>query len=89
MRRTALPITLAGRFSPLGLMALRPPGNCLGCSMPSSEEYKRSAEECRRAADKADDEIERETLLRMVEQWMRLAEYKAKIEARQGGRNSN
>lgn len=57
--------------------------------MPSSEEYKRSAEECRRAADQAEDEIERETLLRMAEQWYRLAEYKAKIEAGQSGENSN
>jgi hypothetical protein len=33
-------------------------------------------------------EIEQRTLLQMATQWDRLAQHKAKIEARQGGQNS-
>jgi hypothetical protein len=56
--------------------------------MPTSEHYKRSADECRRLAKEAHDEIERETLLRMAAQWHRLAKHKTKIEGRQGDPNS-
>ena len=48
--------------------------------MPTSKDYKRSAEECRRLAEQAHDQIEREALLTMAAQWDRLAEYKAKTE---------
>jgi hypothetical protein len=51
--------------------------------MPTSEHYKQSADECRRLAQEAIDEIERRTLLQMAAQWDRLAEYKTKIEKRQ------
>jgi hypothetical protein len=56
--------------------------------MPTSEDYKRSAEECRRLAQQAHDDIEREALLRMAAQWDRLAQHKAKVEGRQGLLNS-
>ena len=48
--------------------------------MPTSEEYRKSAEECLRLANEAIDLKEREILLRMATQWERLADYKAKIE---------
>ena len=51
--------------------------------MPSSEEYRHSAEECRRLAETAEDEVERGTLLQLADQWYRLAEHKARVEARQ------
>jgi hypothetical protein len=49
--------------------------------MPNSEHYRRRAEECRALAMQAHDEHERATLLRMAEQWERLAEHKEKKEA--------
>jgi hypothetical protein len=49
--------------------------------MPTAEVYKRRAEECRRIAEQVQDSIERETILRMAEQWDRLARRKAQIEA--------
>jgi hypothetical protein len=57
--------------------------------MPTSEDYKRSAEECRQFAGQTTDQVEREGLLRMAEQWARLAEHKAKKEGRQAGQFSN
>ena len=54
------------------------------CAMPTSEHYKHSADECRRLAKDAHDDIEREALLKMATQWDRLAEHKAKIEGREG-----
>jgi hypothetical protein len=48
--------------------------------MPTSGEYRQSADECRRLAEQAEDEHERETLLGMPQQWDRLAEHKAKFE---------
>jgi hypothetical protein len=48
--------------------------------MPTSEQYRQSAEECRRLAEAAQDEHERDTLLGMARQWDRLADYKAKTE---------
>jgi hypothetical protein len=50
-------------------------------SMPTSEDYKRSAAECRRLAEVALDEVERNALLRMARQWDRLAAYKARVES--------
>jgi hypothetical protein len=49
--------------------------------MPTSEHYRKTAEECRRHAKEADDIVERETLLRMAAQWDRLAEHKARKES--------
>jgi hypothetical protein len=49
--------------------------------MPTAEDYKRSAEECRRPAEQVQDPIERETILKMAEQWDRLARRKMQIEA--------
>jgi hypothetical protein len=48
--------------------------------MPTSEHYRKRAEECRRLAEQAHDAHERATILRMAEQWERLAEHKAKKE---------
>jgi hypothetical protein len=48
--------------------------------MPTSGEYRQSADECRRLAEQAEDEHERETLLGRPQQWDRLAEHKAKFE---------
>jgi hypothetical protein len=49
--------------------------------MPTSEHYRKSAQECRRHAKEAGDTLERETLLRMAAQWDRLADHKARKEA--------
>jgi hypothetical protein len=49
--------------------------------MPTAEDYKRSADECRHLAEQVQDSIERETILRMAGQWDRLARRKAQIEA--------
>jgi|HubBroStandDraft_5_1064220.scaffolds.fasta_scaffold47672_2 hypothetical protein len=48
--------------------------------MPTSEEYRKSADDCQRLADEAQDPKEREILQRMATQWGRLADYKAKLE---------
>jgi hypothetical protein len=49
--------------------------------MPSSDNYRQSDQEIRRHATEAPDRHEREALLRMVAQWDRLAEHKARKEA--------
>jgi hypothetical protein len=49
--------------------------------MPTSERYPKSAEQCRRAAQRSDDSLEREALMRIAEQWDRLADHKARKEA--------
>ena len=51
-------------------------------SMPTSEHYRKSAQECRRIAKETDNRIERETLLRMAAQWDRLADHKARLESK-------
>jgi hypothetical protein len=51
--------------------------------LPTAEEYRRSAQECRRLAQESHDAIERETLLRMAAQWDHLAAYKGKLENEQ------
>jgi hypothetical protein len=48
--------------------------------MPTSKEYRESADRCLRLANDAQDPKEREILLKMATQWARLADYKAKIE---------
>jgi hypothetical protein len=45
--------------------------------MPTSEEYRKLAEECRRNAGEADHPDERDTLLQIGELWERLPERKA------------
>jgi hypothetical protein len=49
--------------------------------MPTSEQYRKSAEQRRRAAQRSDDRLEREALMRIAEQWDRLADHKARKEA--------
>ena len=49
--------------------------------MPTSEHYRKSAEECCRHAKDTRDSVERETLLRIAAQWGRLAEHKARKES--------
>jgi hypothetical protein len=57
--------------------------------MPTAEDYKRSADECRRLAEQVQDSIERETLLKMAEQWDRLARRKTQVEAAKKGDGAN
>jgi hypothetical protein len=49
--------------------------------VPTSEDYVRNAENCREAAKRAHDETERAMLMRLTEQWLRLAEHKKRKEA--------
>jgi hypothetical protein len=49
--------------------------------MPTSEHYRKNAEECRALAKETHDTQDRETLLRMAAQWDKLAEHKARKEA--------
>jgi hypothetical protein len=49
--------------------------------MPSAEQYRKSADQCRRVADRTEDRTEREALRRIATQWDRLAEHKARAEA--------
>jgi hypothetical protein len=49
--------------------------------MPTAEQYRKSAEQCRRAASNTADRHEREALLRIAAQWDRLAEHKDRKEA--------
>jgi hypothetical protein len=48
--------------------------------MPTSREYLRHAEDSRRLAAQTGDLTERESLLRIAAQWVRLAQHKAKRE---------
>jgi hypothetical protein len=50
-------------------------------NMPTAEDYRRRADECLAAARAPQDENERAMLMRLFEQWLRLADYK------QRGRN--
>ena len=54
---------------------------CYPCKMPTSEQYRKSAEQCRRVAHNTDDRLERETLMRIAAQWDRLADHKARKES--------
>jgi hypothetical protein len=49
--------------------------------MPTSEHYRKSADDCLRHSKEANDTLERETLLRMAAQWDRLAQHKARKES--------
>ena len=44
--------------------------------MPTAEQYRRSAEQCRRVANGTEDQTEREALRRIAAQWDRLADHK-------------
>jgi hypothetical protein len=59
---------------------LRAPSS--GFSMATSEEYRRNAEECRRLAEQAADEIERASHIKMAAQWDQLAKRMSDVEAR-------
>jgi hypothetical protein len=48
--------------------------------MPTPDEYKRYAALCDDLADTTDDKIERAMLLKLAQQWRRLANHKAKRE---------
>ena len=48
--------------------------------MPTAEDYMRNAEECLIAADRTQDQTERAMLVRLHEQWLRLAAYKMRKE---------
>jgi hypothetical protein len=50
--------------------------------MATSEEYRRNAEECRRLAEQAADEIERASHIKMAAQWDQLAKRMSDVEAR-------
>jgi hypothetical protein len=49
--------------------------------VPTSEDYARNAEDSREAAKRTHDETERAILIKLTEQWLRLAEYKKRKEA--------
>jgi len=51
--------------------------------MPTSEHYRKSAEECRLHALESHDPHERDTSLRMAAQWDRLADHKVLKESDQ------
>lgn len=53
---------------------------CCGEYMPTSERYRRRAEECRARAEQAHDDHERVAILTMAKQLERLAELKAEKE---------
>ncbi len=49
--------------------------------MPTSEEYRRKAEECRRLAELATDDSERSSHTKMALQWDQLAKRMADVES--------
>jgi hypothetical protein len=49
--------------------------------MPTAEQYRKSAEQCRRVADNTEDRLEREALRRIAAQWDRLADHKERKES--------
>jgi hypothetical protein len=49
--------------------------------MPTAEQYRKSADQCRRVAGNTEDRHEREAVLRIAAQWDRLAEHKERKEA--------
>jgi hypothetical protein len=49
--------------------------------VPTAEQYREIAEQCRRIATRAEDQHEREELLRIGAQWDRLADYKERKQA--------
>jgi hypothetical protein len=52
--------------------------------MPTSEQYRQKAEECRRLAGEVQEQLERDALLRMSAQWDRLADHKLRQETKDG-----
>ncbi|WP_426611204.1 hypothetical protein [Bradyrhizobium sp. McL0616] len=63
------------------LFLRRLPQGSLGVrALPTSTEYRESADHCRRLAAETHDQQERETLLKMATQWDHLADYKGRIE---------
>jgi hypothetical protein len=54
---------------------------CYGWLMPTAEQYRKSAEQCRLAAASTRDREEREALLRIAAQWDRLADHKRRKDA--------
>jgi hypothetical protein len=54
--------------------------------MPTVEDYARSAEQCLAAARRTEDETERAMLMRLYEQWPRLAAYKQRKDATQSSK---
>jgi hypothetical protein len=48
--------------------------------MPTAEQYRKSAEQCRRVANNAEDQTEREAR-RIAAQWDRLADHKERKES--------
>lgn len=50
--------------------------------MLSADECRKYAEECKRLASQAEDELERETLARITQEWNGLAEHKVQIQDR-------
>jgi hypothetical protein len=48
----------------------------------TADQYRRAAEEAKQLADKATDSWERVQLSRLARQWARLADYKARLEAK-------
>jgi hypothetical protein len=51
--------------------------------MPTSFDYWQNADECKKVASKCVDAMERAMLRGIAEQWVRIAEHKARREARQ------
>jgi hypothetical protein len=50
--------------------------------MLTAEDCRKHAEECKRLATEADDELERETLARITQEWNGLAEHKVQMQDR-------
>jgi hypothetical protein len=49
--------------------------------MPTAEQYRATAQQCRRVAGRTEDRDERAALLRIAAQWDRLADHKARKDA--------
>jgi len=49
--------------------------------MPTSEHYRKRADDCRRHARESQDRLGCETLIRIAAQWDRLAQHKARKES--------
>jgi hypothetical protein len=54
---------------------------CYRWLMPTAEQYRKCAEQCRRVAGDTTDREEREALLRIAAQWDRLADHKRRKNA--------
>jgi hypothetical protein len=65
----------------VGCGLARLPCRSYTCAMPTAEQYRKSADQCRRVAGNTEDRHEREALLRIAAQWDRLAEHKQRKKA--------